>query len=134
MKNKVLCRHCKIFTGTMCDCKHKRPDGTFRRYFSCRACQTKRLKQYRDRNKQKIRSIVKKYETNNKTKVLCWAKIKQAVKNKTIKKPVCCEVCGQGKKLDAHHKDYTKPLEVMWLCRTCHKNLHKIQKGDILEM
>jgi len=30
-----------------------------------------------------------------------------------------CEVCG-AKKVDAHHDDYSKPLEVHWLCRTHH--------------
>lgn len=35
-----------------------------------------------------------------------------------------CEVCGL---LDSqmHHDDYSKPLEVRWLCRPCHLKLHK---------
>lgn len=31
-----------------------------------------------------------------------------------------CEFCGQLK-AEAHHEDYAKPLEVNWLCRSCHK-------------
>lgn len=30
-----------------------------------------------------------------------------------------CEVCG-AEKADAHHPDYSKPLDVMWLCRAHH--------------
>jgi ribosomal protein S27AE len=30
-----------------------------------------------------------------------------------------CEKC-DAVKTDAHHKDYTKPLDVNWLCRRCH--------------
>jgi hypothetical protein len=31
-----------------------------------------------------------------------------------------CEVCG-ATKVEAHHDDYTKPLEVRWLCNPHHK-------------
>lgn len=30
-----------------------------------------------------------------------------------------CEVCG-ALKVEAHHDDYSKPLEVRWLCRPHH--------------
>jgi hypothetical protein len=35
-----------------------------------------------------------------------------------------CRVCGNPK-TDAHHDDYTKPLEVDWLCRLHHIARHK---------
>jgi hypothetical protein len=35
-----------------------------------------------------------------------------------------CEVCGVGGKLEGHHPDYDKPLEVMTLCKSCHEELH----------
>ena len=34
-----------------------------------------------------------------------------------------CERCGD-KNTQAHHPDYSKPLEVIWLCRTCHDIEH----------
>lgn len=34
-----------------------------------------------------------------------------------------CEQC-QNEKSEAHHNDYNKPLEVIWLCRSCHVELH----------
>jgi len=34
-----------------------------------------------------------------------------------------CDVCGTTK-VDGHHEDYTKPLEVIWLCRKHHNLLH----------
>ena len=39
-----------------------------------------------------------------------------------IRKP--CEVCGEIK-VDAHHDDYERPLDVRWLCRTHHSEHHK---------
>lgn len=46
----------------------------------------------------------------------------------TIKKGVLikqpCEVCGEVK-VDAHHDDYTKPLDIRWLCRKHHLAHHR---------
>jgi hypothetical protein len=33
--------------------------------------------------------------------------------------PQPCEVCG-ATKVEKHHPDYSKPLEVRWLCREHH--------------
>lgn len=39
-------------------------------------------------------------------------------------KPQPCAACGVNKKLHAHHEDYTKPLEITWLCPKHHVHLH----------
>ena len=39
-----------------------------------------------------------------------------------VRKP--CEVCGAVKS-EGHHDDYSKPLEVRWLCRLHHTQHHK---------
>lgn len=40
-----------------------------------------------------------------------------------------CEICGK-KKADAHHEDYTKPLDVIWLCKKHHSELHKQKREE----
>jgi len=46
-----------------------------------------------------------------------------AKKNKLVtQRP--CEVCGSEYTV-AHHEDYSKPLEVRWLCREHHEILHE---------
>ena len=35
-----------------------------------------------------------------------------------------CEVCGKTKKVHAHHDNYTKPLDVRWLCPSHHHEAH----------
>lgn len=39
-----------------------------------------------------------------------------------------CENCGSPDS-QMHHEDYDKPLEVTWLCRDCHLQLHENQEG-----
>jgi hypothetical protein len=35
-----------------------------------------------------------------------------------------CYFCESTKHVHAHHRDYSKPLEVIWLCAKCHHRLH----------
>ena len=49
---------------------------------------------------------------------LTWFKISEGI---LIKKP--CEICGEIK-VDAHHDDYYKPLDVRWLCKKHHREHH----------
>ena len=44
----------------------------------------------------------------------------RALKMGRIIKGENCEHCGQKIKLEMHHPDYSKPLEVQWLCTKCH--------------
>ncbi len=38
-----------------------------------------------------------------------------------------CEVCGASK-VEAHHDDYSQPLNVRWLCRTHHREHHAAER------
>lgn len=40
----------------------------------------------------------------------------------------CCERCGSDK-AQAHHDDYSRPLEVMWLCQPHHRERHRELEG-----
>lgn len=51
-----------------------------------------------------------------------------AVERGQIIKPECCQDCGNeidSRLLHGHHKDYSKPLEVEWLCHGCHESVHR---------
>jgi len=52
-----------------------------------------------------------------------------AVSNGKIKKPTDCQDCGSDFHIVAHHCDYSKPLDVMWLCSACHSKWH-VENGE----
>ena len=48
----------------------------------------------------------------------------KALKHGELVRPTNCSQCSSDHKIEGHHDDYTKPLEVRWLCEKCHKNWH----------
>jgi hypothetical protein len=41
-----------------------------------------------------------------------------------------CERCGKVDGSHAHHEDYSKPLNVVWLCSICHAARHKEMRAE----
>lgn len=53
----------------------------------------------------------------------CHNKVQTEIRaGRLTRKP--CTKCGNEKSV-AHHEDYDKPLEIVWLCSVCHKKRHK---------
>ena len=50
----------------------------------------------------------------------------RALKNGTLNRPCHCERCGDTRVL-AHHEDYSRPMDVMWLCPVHHKEEHEAE-------
>ncbi len=56
----------------------------------------------------------------------CHGATKRAIKSGKIIRPSLCDKCGLACKPHAHHWDYDHPLQVEWLCKSCHG------KADVL--
>lgn len=48
-----------------------------------------------------------------------------AIRDRRLDRPAACSCCGARCVPHAHHEDYTKPLEVTWLCKPCHGARHR---------
>lgn len=50
--------------------------------------------------------------------------MRYAIKAGKLINPDKCENCGSTFRVEGHHDDYLKPLDVRWLCSLCHKRHH----------
>lgn len=48
-------------------------------------------------------------------------RITRAIQRGQLTRPEKCEWCGLTCKPEAAHKSYDAPLDVLWLCRPCHR-------------
>ena len=56
-------------------------------------------------------------------------KLSRAIASGFIKKPSKCSVCHKkNKRIHGHHEDYSKPLDVIWMCPWCHSQHHRMQR------
>lgn len=91
----------------------------------------KREKERRERDPNhllKMRILNKRNREKNKEKLKpmrdAHKLVMYAIRLGVIIKKYTCEMCSSNVKIEGHHDDYTKPLEVRWLCKSCHNRLH----------
>ena len=116
----------------------------------CRECFSRYNKARYAANKEKTREAVRKYREENPENVLvtrlriceksptsknAYRAVEQALKCGVIEKPRTCSGCGcpdTEHRIEAHHHDYSKPLDVIWLCTPCHSRMdaqRRIREG-----
>lgn len=117
----------------------------------CRECFSKYNKARYAANPERFKADVAAYRANNpkahmETRLRACAKnptrtnanraVEAALKAGAIENPGVCYGCGckAGEhRIEAHHHDYSKPLDVVWLCTPCHRRMdaqRRIREGS----
>lgn len=105
---------------------------------------------HKPENKRRIKARVKRYQEENpdavlRTRLLTHEKnpskpnarrvVEAAVKAGVLSKPGSCSKCGKTScRIEAHHEDHARPLDVTWLCVSCHRKRDaeiRREKGEI---
>ena len=112
----------------------------------CRSCRADQRREYKAQNRDRVREgqrvdrqkhpeTVQEQKRRHKERHPEKWKARQAAWNavhrERIAKPNSCERCGteveQKREIHAHHHDYSRPLDVEWLCIDCHLAEHEAE-------
>ena len=106
----------------------------------CKECNKNDVTANRNKNIEKVRAydrtrgkiperiktvteITRAWRAEDSRRALAHSSVARAIRRGELLRQPCCR-CGAEKTV-AHHEDYDKPLEVVWLCQPCHKQRHK---------
>jgi hypothetical protein len=73
--------------------------------------------------KQRTADTARKWDEEHPAAYRAHYTLTNAVRDKRLKKGPCT-ICGTTDRVHGHHKDYSKPLDVTWLCARCHHRIH----------
>jgi len=106
----------------------------------CKACTKNDVNKHRQDNLEKIRAydrerakrperiklsveVTRAWRAEDLRRQRAHGMVRRAITKGELTRMPCIR-CGK-QKTEAHHDDYDKPLDVMWLCTPCHKQRHK---------
>jgi hypothetical protein len=116
----------KVSSRTICKCgKPVRSQG------QCNDCSYKRTSRWRAANLKKIRQYAREWASRNRAGQKAQHAVRRAIKSGKLIRPDHCIKCGIVCRPQAHHPDYSKQLEVVWLCAFCHAAVHLKDRGKI---
>jgi hypothetical protein len=84
-------------------------------------------KNWRDANPEAAAEKKRRYTERNREKVNARNTLRRSIAAGKIQREPC-DVCGDPQS-EGHHHDYSKPLDVRWLCRKHHGELHHDTEG-----
>ena len=58
-------------------------------------------------------------------------RLHRAIECGAVVRPPVCSGCGKRRMVDGHHSDYSKPLEVTWLCKECHGKTWRKERKEL---
>lgn len=121
--NSQVCRTCKT-NKEFSNFSFRKDTQKYRK--ECKFCRNQKQQKYSKTESGKLVQYKADQERNIKFAGRRKARsmISYAIKTGKIK-PLLCFVCGDL--AEAHHPDYSRPLDVVWLCKTHHKDAHLIK-------
>lgn len=93
----------------------------------CKRCAAERDSQKYQNRKHYFSAYQKQYSQKFPEKRLAHILVNKALSSGELIKQKCIK-CGNPD-TEGHHEDYSKPLEVIWLCNKHHQRLHQMLRS-----
>ena len=112
--------------GKCKECAKRDSDDNFKRkmldpHWQIKERERQRKKEEQRRQNGLVKNYPKKVKSASERKAIYGAYMSAIQGGKLT--PMPCEVCGK-EKTQGHHEDYSKPLDVVWLCTRHHADRH----------
>lgn len=85
----------------------------------------RRMREYYRKTAETKKAKAAEWRRSNPRKRAAHQAVRDALLSGLLTRPDSCEDDECGKRPDAHHDNYDKPLEVLWLCRRHHRLRHQ---------
>ena len=113
-KSKLLKKQNKYYEKN----KDKRLEYQSDYYKKNKDNEKKRIRKWIDDNKEHFNQLMRINYERSKVKHLA------RIKAYKINIPnILCQICNKNKAKERHHKDHSKPLDVLFVCKQCNINL-----------
>jgi len=107
----------------------RRDTAEFQKYQSEMLARNRNTDRFREMSRRQARL----YAQRHPEKIKARNALTHALERGEIVRPLECGDCGNAPspgrdgrtQIQAHHDDYSRPLEVRWLCRLCHAKLDR---------
>src|SRR5215469_1804909 len=91
---------------------------------NCRVCSRISRRKYHASHPDVQRAKMRRYEAQNREKKNARLAVRKAIKAGKLSRSLVCQICWVVCKTEAHHPDYTRRFDVVWLCGNCHRFIH----------
>jgi len=82
---------------------------------------SKETRRRHERHSEQILTYSRQYRAERKEQRVAYAKVQSEIRLGRLAKPDKCTLCKSSRSLRAHHSDYDRPLDVLWVCESCHE-------------
>lgn len=91
----------------------------------CKPCEARQAQEARRLRPHLHRGRRRRWNARHPERARAHWMINELTRSGRLIRPTTCDRCSDPTgRIEAHHEDYSKPLDIIWLCHSCHVAHH----------